>query len=114
MFDALGKTGLSHKCSHMPSQLSGGEQQRVCLARAIVNDPWILLADEPTGNLDVEISQEIFNLLRKINSWGTTVIMATHDMYHMKKYHYRTLVLKHGSLIKGSDSKIKTAFENTI
>ncbi len=107
VFEVLAKTGLSHKCSHIPSQLSGGEQQRICIARAMVNDPLVLLADEPTGNLDVDISHEIFNLLKEINSWGTTVIMATHDQNLIEQYHYRRLVLDRGSLIKGGDSTVK-------
>lgn len=100
VFEVLAQTGLSHKCSYYPAQLSGGEQQRVCLARAIVNDPWILLADEPTGNLDIEVSCEIFKLLERINSWGTTVIMATHDLYFVESYPYRRIVLDRGMLVR--------------
>lgn len=107
VFEVLAQTGLSHKCSYSPNQLSGGEQQRVCLARAIVNDPLVLLADEPTGNLDIEISQEIFSLLQKINSWGTTVIMATHDITFIEKYHYRRIKLELGSVKGGSNSTLK-------
>jgi cell division transport system ATP-binding protein len=110
VFEVLAKTGLSHKCSHMPNQLSGGEQQRVCIARAMVNNPTVLLADEPTGNLDIDISQEIFNLLKEINSWGTTVIMATHDLHFVEKYHYRRLILDRGVLIKGTNSTVKPKF----
>lgn len=107
VFEVLAKTGLSHKSSYFPSQLSGGEQQRVCIGRAIVNDPDILLADEPTGNLDINISIEIFELLQTINSWGTTVIVATHDLNIIEKYHYRQLVLHRGFLTKGGNSTIK-------
>ena len=71
--------GLTHKMSNYPGQLSAGEQQRVCIARALVNDPAILLTDEPTGNLDPELSLEIMNVLLEINSRGTTVMVATHD-----------------------------------
>jgi len=107
VFEVLALTGLSHKCFNYPNQLSGGEQQRVCIARAIVNDPWVLLADEPTGNLDVNVSQEIFKLLQKINSWGTTIIMSTHDLQLIRPYHYRTIELHQGLLIKGADSTLK-------
>ena len=71
--------GLSGKLTHYPKELSGGEQQKICIARAIVNQPSILLCDEPTGNLDPETSWEIVHLLTKINAHNTTVIMATHD-----------------------------------
>lgn len=110
VFEVLAQTGLSHKCSHMPNQLSGGEQQRVCIARAMVNDPLVLLADEPTGNLDIDISMEIFALLKTINNWGTTVIMATHDLQLIEKYHYRRLMLDRGFLIGGSNSTVKPKF----
>jgi cell division transport system ATP-binding protein len=100
VFNVLAQTGLSHKVTYFPAQLSGGEQQRVCIARAIINDPWVLLADEPTGNLDLAIALEIFALLQQINSWGTTVIMATHDRHFIETHPYRELVLDRGILIK--------------
>ncbi len=107
VFQVLAQTGLAHKCSYFPSQLSGGEQQRVCIARAIVNDPDVLLADEPTGNLDIGVSQDIFQLLRTINSWGTTVIMATHDLHLVNTFHYRRLILDRGKIIAGTDNAVK-------
>ncbi len=110
VFEVLAQTGLSHKCSYMPNQLSGGEQQRLCISRAIVNDPLVLLADEPTGNLDIGVSIEIFELLKKINNRGTTVIMATHDLHFIKRYHYRCITLDRGFLIKGSNSTVKPKF----
>jgi len=110
VFKVLAHTGLSHKCSNYPSQLSGGEQQRVSIARAIVNEPWVLLADEPTGNLDHAVSLEIFKLLQTINSWGTTVIMATHDLNLIAPYHYRIIELHRGTLIKGADVTLKPKF----
>ena len=113
VFEVLALTGLSHKCFNFPAQLSGGEQQRVCIARAIVNDPWVLLADEPTGNLDLAVSQDIFKLLQTINSWGTTVIMATHDLHLIKPYHYRQLILSDGTLIKGGDASVKPKFSGS-
>jgi cell division transport system ATP-binding protein len=76
---ALGNVGLSHKRHKMPDELSGGEQQRVAIARALVNDPFILLADEPTGNLDPVTTKGIMDLLEKINDRGTAVLMATHN-----------------------------------
>jgi cell division transport system ATP-binding protein len=96
VYDVLAQTGLSHKSYYFPSQLSGGEQQRVCIARAMVNDPWVLLADEPTGNLDFGVSKEIFSLLQTINTRGTTIVMATHDELLMEPYHYRRVTLSHG------------------
>lgn len=110
VFRALSHTGLSHKCSNFPNQLSGGEQQRVSIARAIVNEPLVLLADEPTGNLDNAVSKEIFELLQTINSWGTTVLMATHDLNLISPYHYRTIELSRGALIKGADATLKPKF----
>lgn len=107
VFEVLALTGLITKCFNYPSQLSGGEQQRACIARAIVNDPWILLADEPTGNLDINVSHEIFELLQKINSWGTTIIMSTHDLHLIRPYHYRRIELHQGMMIKGGDTTIK-------
>ncbi|MBN1128138.1 MAG: cell division ATP-binding protein FtsE [Chitinispirillaceae bacterium] len=100
VFEVLAWTGLSHKSFYYPSQLSGGEQQRVAIARAIANDPWVLLADEPTGNLDLEVSKEIFSLLQAINSRGTTVIMATHDQQLIEPFHYRRIMLSQGVLVK--------------
>jgi len=107
VFEVLAMTGLSHKCAYFPLQLSGGEQQRVCIARAIVNDPWILLADEPTGNLDVGVSREIMSLLQTINSWGTTVLMATHDQFLIQTFHYREMVLHRGVLVRGGDNTVR-------
>lgn len=106
VFDALTTVGLSHKNNNYPSQLSGGEQQRIAIARAIVNEPKLLIADEPTGNLDREISDEIFALIEKINSWGTTVIMATHDLSFIERTHYREIALAHGEVIRGGGAPV--------
>ena len=92
--------GLTHKISNYPGQLSAGEQQRVCIARALVNDPAILLTDEPTGNLDPELSLEIMNVLLEINSRGTTVMVATHDAQLVNRLQMRVLHLSNGSIVK--------------
>ena len=84
----------------MPRQLSGGEQQRVAIARALVNDPYFLLADEPTGNLDERATRGVFQLLREINAAGTSVIMATHDLEIVRKADdARTIELNHGRIV---------------
>jgi cell division transport system ATP-binding protein len=94
----LTQVGLHHRRYHMPSKLSGGEQQRAVIARALVNEPFILLADEPTGNLDPEASEDILDLLEDINKKGTAVLMATHNYSLIKKYPHRTLTLENGLL----------------
>lgn len=89
--EVLQKVGLESKENNMPHELSGGEQQRVSIARALVNDPEIILADEPTGNLDPETSEEIVKLLKSLAESGRTVLFATHDMMVYNKYKSRTL-----------------------
>jgi cell division transport system ATP-binding protein len=95
---ALDKVGLLSKEKQYPIMLSGGEQQRVGIARAIVNKPPIVLADEPTGNLDPELSAEIMNIFAQFNQVGVTVLIATHDLSLIAKMDYRTLVLKEGQM----------------
>ena len=98
---ALEDVGLKNKLHNYPEQLSGGEQQRVAIARAIVNDPKLLLCDEPTGNLDPEKSMEIMKVLEDINkSRGTTIIMATHDKDIVNKMKKQVITLKDGHLVK--------------
>jgi len=94
----LKMVGLQHKLSSYPCQLSGGEQQRVAIARALVNDPLVLLADEPTGNLDPELSQEIMALFERINRQGTTVFIATHHRSLMNQMRKRVIGLESGQL----------------
>jgi cell division transport system ATP-binding protein len=100
VMQALSEVGLSHKQKNMPNELSGGEKQRVAIARAIVNDPMIILADEPTGNLDPETSDEIINFLKKINARGTSVICATHNYDLVKRLDTRIIKLQDGKAIK--------------
>ena len=98
---ALEDVGLKNKVHNYPDQLSGGEQQRVAIARAIVNDPKLLLCDEPTGNLDPEKSMEIMKVLEDINKMrGTTIIMATHDKEIVNKMKKQVITLKDGRLVK--------------
>lgn len=97
--EALRAVGVDHKKDQPPASLSAGEQQRVCIARAIVNGPIVLLADEPTGNLDPERTAEIIELFKLINARGTTVIVATHDPQVMAQINRRVIVLQEGVLL---------------
>ncbi len=95
----LTQVGLASKATAYPRELSGGEQQRVAIARALVNDPPILLADEPTGNLDERATRGVFQLLRDINAGGTCVVMATHDLDLVKSATYRSVELRGGEVV---------------
>jgi cell division transport system ATP-binding protein len=95
----LQRVGLSHKANALPPQLSGGEQQRVVIARALVNEPTILLADEPTGNLDPALTLDIMDLLRDVNIRGTTVLVATHDHSLLERYRSRVIRLEKGRVV---------------
>jgi cell division transport system ATP-binding protein len=95
----LTQVGLAAKASAYPQELSGGEQQRVAIARALVNDPTILIADEPTGNLDERATRGVFQLIREINAAGTAVVMATHDLDLVKQTTYRTVELREGAVV---------------
>jgi cell division transport system ATP-binding protein len=92
--------GLQHRINAYPPDLSGGEQQRIAIARALVNDPALVLADEPTGNLDPDLSLEIMNLLREINAGGTTVLVATHDRELIRLVGRRTITLDQGRVVE--------------
>ena len=101
-FQVLKWVGLQHRMDAVPEELSGGEQQRIAIARAIVNDPQLILADEPTGNLDPELALDIMNLFREINARGTTLVVATHDRELIRRVGRRALVLNHGRLVEGA------------
>jgi cell division transport system ATP-binding protein len=103
-YQVLKWVGLQHRLNSLPEELSGGEQQRVAIARALVNEPHLVLADEPTGNLDPDLSLEIMNLFRDINARGTTVLVATHDRELIKWVGRRVITLEHGRLAGGSEA----------
>jgi len=98
-FLALKSVGLHHKLHSYPLQLSGGEQQRVAIARALINEPMLILADEPTGNLDPEMAEEIMTLFREVNSRGTTVLVATHDRDMIQRMAKRVIGLERGHVV---------------
>lgn len=101
--EVLELVGLKHKMRSFPDQLSGGEQQRVAIARAIVNNPKVLIADEPTGNLDPEISWEIMQLLERINLQGTTVLMATHNKQIVDNLRHRVIAIEEGRIVRDEE-----------
>jgi len=105
----LSQVGLAAKGTSYPHELSGGEQQRVAIARALVNDPWVILADEPTGNLDERATRGVFQLLKDINASGTAVVMATHDLDLVREASYRTIELNHGAVVYDSEEKLEPA-----
>ncbi|MEI8202557.1 MAG: ATP-binding cassette domain-containing protein [Bacteroidota bacterium] len=106
--EVLEKVGLARKLNSMPHQLSGGEQQRVVIARALVNDPEIILADEPTGNLDPETSESLVDLLMEISRSGRAVLMATHDYSLFKKFPARTFSCENGKVIDSNIARVST------
>jgi cell division transport system ATP-binding protein len=111
--DVLEKVGLKYKDFKMPHQLSGGEQQRVVIARALLNDPDIILADEPTGNLDPETSEDIMRILHGIAASGRSVVMATHNYNLLKKFPARTLKCEKGKLVE-SEQMTEIDFESLM
>ncbi|MCP5042690.1 MAG: cell division ATP-binding protein FtsE [bacterium] len=108
-FQVLKQVGLQHRRFHHPLSLSGGEQQRVAIARALVNRPQILLADEPTGNLDPELTLEIMDLIADAATRGTTVIVATHDMSLIERYGKRTIRLEGGKVVEDNPATGRAA-----
>ena len=97
--EALERVGLADRAKHLPSQLSGGEQQRVCIARALINHPEIVLADEPTGNLDEANENIVIDIFKQLHRQGTTLIVVTHDP-EVAEVAQRTVVLEHGRLVR--------------
>ncbi|MGT2753349.1 cell division ATP-binding protein FtsE [Streptococcus ovis] len=100
VMEVLDLVGLKHKIRSFPNELSGGEQQRIAIARAIVNNPKVLIADEPTGNLDPENSWEIMNLLERINLQGTTILMATHNSQIVNTLRHRVIAIEDGRVVR--------------
>ena len=97
---ALEWTNLTHRRNALPEDISGGEQQRTSIARAMVNDPSLILADEPTGNLDPKLSLEIMHLFEQLNTWGTTILVATHDANLVKELGKRVIRIEHGRIVE--------------
>ena len=106
VLDLLGRVGLYQKRDNLPRELSGGEQQRVAIARALVNSPYVLLADEPTGNLDPVVAHEILKLLFKINLAGTAVIMATHDHDMVRRFGRRIAHIEQGEIVRDTGATL--------
>jgi cell division transport system ATP-binding protein len=102
----LDLVGLSAKRDNFPAELSGGEQQRVAIARAIANEPSILIADEPTGNLDPETAEGIMEILEQVNKQGTTVVMATHNSFIVNEYKHRVLEINGGKIIRDEEEGV--------
>jgi len=113
VWSMLKRLGLAHRIDHKPRMLSGGEQQRVATARALVTDPALLLADEPTGNLDPETSIDIMRLLYRINRTGTTILVATHDQAMVDKMRRRVLELSGGRIVRDEATGLYTRDEST-
>jgi cell division transport system ATP-binding protein len=113
MNEVLMNVGLGSIEKKMPHQLSGGEQQRVVIARALINEPMILLADEPTGNLDPEVSQGILKIFQQINKSGTAILMATHSYNLIKKYPARVLKCEDGRVIDSAKEPFELATESS-
>ena len=101
--EVLELVNLKHRMNNFPNELSGGEQQRVAIARAIVNTPGILIADEPTGNLDPDTSMEIMDILERINEQGTTIVMATHNSQIVNEKKHRVLAIESGQIVRDQE-----------
>lgn len=114
VYTMLRSVGLVHKAHALPIWLSGGEQQRVAIARALVGEPVLLLADEPTGNLDAEITEEVMEILEKANARGTTVVVATHDKGLLRRYRKRVIHLRDGQTVNGAPALIAPRSEDPL
>ena len=112
VYTILSSVGLVHRAHALPVWLSGGEQQRVAIARALVGEPVVLLADEPTGNLDAEITEEVMEILEQANARGTTVVVATHDKGLLRRYRKRIIYLKDGKVVTSASAFIDPRSED--
>jgi len=112
--EVMERVGMKSKLKRMPHELSGGEQQRIVLARAILNDPDIILADEPTGNLDPETSDELMRIFKEINQQGKTILVATHDYHILNRYPGRTLVCAENKLSDSSQTETEVDFSDLL
>ncbi len=112
--EVMERVGMKSKLKSMPHELSGGEQQRIVIARAILNDPDIILADEPTGNLDPETSDELMTIFKEINAQGKTILVATHDYHILNRYPARTLVCAESKLSDSSKTETEVDFSDLL
>jgi cell division transport system ATP-binding protein len=110
--DVLMRVGLSATVDKLPHQLSGGEQQRIVIARALINEPALLIADEPTGNLDPEVAEGILKLFQEINKTGTTILMATHNHAFLDRYPARVLKVENGTILDSAKEVFSFSFRN--
>ena len=106
VLNVLDLVGLRHRANAYPNELSGGEQQRIAIARSIVNDPILVIADEPTGNLDPETSWDIMEIFKEINASGTTIVMATHDKEIVDAMGKRVVAIEHGNIVRDEASGV--------
>jgi cell division transport system ATP-binding protein len=109
VYQALETVGLESKVDHFPKELSGGEQQRVAIARALVNQPKIIIADEPTGNLDIKTAWEIMSVFEDINKQGTTIILTTHNKEFIERTSKRVILIDNGSILRDYKRRVRTS-----
>jgi cell division transport system ATP-binding protein len=104
-YQVLKGVGLQHRALAYPPELSGGEQQRIAIARALVNEPQVVLADEPTGNLDPDLAIEVMNIFKRFNEVGVTVLIASHDVHLIERYGVRRVILAQGRAVDAWDAQ---------